>query len=356
MDDIIEFDNSEYRLASMQVKAIAYDVVTGITRKKINIKNGLDDATKKDELLAKLNEINDKVVELTDDLELELEKLDNIDEELEDILRSSNVKPQQEQKSPQPEVTPAKETVVTPTNEEVIIPNPEPEPSILEVTEKPLITIPESSSETPQPEQKVKEESTETTPAEEHQETVSQQVENETKEEEPQPEISNVNLPDIPQVVNQPEEISVETSKTSSDTKEEPVEQQEPKIVEVEEDEPKLEENESTPKTKVFKKMVKDLSRAIMVKQLQLENLRSSRLVQEKLLAEKGLLPELGKKDQEEAEKKEAEKPLKKELPDDVERKIEDLTVKASIYYNEGEIDKAQEIYDEIKRLNEENQ
>lgn len=353
MDDIIEFDNSEYRLASMQVKAIAYDVVTGITRKKINIKNGLDDAAKKDELLAKLNEINDKVVELTDELELELEKLDDIDEELEDILRSSNVKPQQEQKAPQ-EVTPAKETVVTPTNEEVIIPNPEPEPSILEVTEKPLITIPESSSETPQPEQKVKEESTETTPAEEHQETVSQQVENEAKEDDPQPEISKVDLPDISQVANQPEEISVETSKTSADTKEEPVEQQEPKIVE--ENEPKLEENESTPKTKVFKKMVKDLSRAIMVKQLQLENLRSSRLVQEKLLAEKGLLPELGKKDQEEAEKKEAEKPLKKELPDDVERKIEDLTVKASIYYNEGEIDKAQEIYDEIKRLNEENQ
>ena len=353
MDDIIEFDNSEYRLASMQVKAIAYDVVTGITRKKINIKNGLDDATKKDELLAKLNEINDKVVELTDDLELELEKLDNIDEELEDILRSSNVKPQQEQKAPQ-EVTPAKETVVTPTNEEVIIPNPEPEPSILEVTEKPLITIPESSSETPQPEQTVKEVNIETAPVEEPQETVSQQVENETKEEEPQPEISKVDLPDIPQVVNQPEEMPSETAETSDDTKEEPVEQQEPKIVE--ENEPKLEENESTPKTKVFKKMVKDLSRAIMVKQLQLENLRSSRLVQEKLLAEKGLLPELGKKDQEEAEKKEAEKPLKKELPDDVERKIEDLTVKASIYYNEGEIDKAQEIYDEIKRLNEENQ
>lgn len=354
MDDIIEFDNSEYRLASMQVKAIAYDVVTGITRKKINIKNGLDDAAKKDELLAKLNEINDKVVELTDDLELELEKLDDIDEELEDILRSSNVKPPQEQKAPQPEVTPAKETVVKTTNEEVIIPNPEPEPSILEVTEKPLITIPESSSETPQPEQKVKEESTETTPAEEHQETVSQQVENEAKEDDPQPEISKVDLPDISQAANQPEEIPVETSKTSADTKEEPIEQQEPKIVE--ENEPKLEENESTPKTKVFKKLVKDLSRAIMVKQLQLENLRNSRLVQEKLLAEKGLLPELAKKDQEEAEKKEAEKPLKKELPDDVERKIEDLTVKASIYYNEGEIDKAQEIYDEIKRLNEENQ
>lgn len=355
MDDIIEFDNSEYRLASMQVKAIAYDVVTGITRKKINIKNGLDDTAKRDELLAKLNEINDKVVELTDDLELELEKLDDIDEELEDILRPSNVKPQQEQKAPQ-EVTPAKETAVTPTNEEVTIPNPEPEPSILEVTEKPLITIPEPSSETPQPEQTVKEVNIETAPVEEPQATVSQQVENETKEEEPQPEISNVNLPDIPQVVNQPEEMPSETAETSDDTKEEPVEQQEPKIVTMEENEPKLEEKESTPKTKVFKKMVKDLSRAIMVKQPQLENLRNSRLVQEKFLAEKGLLPELGKKDQAEALKKEAEKPIKKELPDDVERKIEDLTVKASIYYNEGETDKAQELYDEIKRLTEENQ
>ena len=352
MDDIIEFDNSEYRLASMQVKAIAYDVVTGITRKKINIKNGLDDTAKRDELLAKLNEINDKVVELTDDLELELEKLDDIDEELEDILRPSNVKPQQEVTQPKP----AEETAVTPTNEEVTIPNPEPEPSILEVTEKPLITIPEPSSETPRPEQSVKEVNIETAPVEEPQATVSQQVENETKEEEPKPEISNVNLPDIPQVVNQPEEMPAEPTEISDDTKEEPVEQQEPKIVEVEENEPKLEENETTPKTKVFKKLVKDLSRAIMVKQSQLENLRNSRLVQEKLLAEKGLLPELGKKDKAEALKKEAEKPIKKELPDDVERKIEDLTVKASIYYNEGETDKAQELYDEIKRLTEENQ
>ena len=352
MDDIIEFDNSEYRLASMQVKAIAYDVVTGITRKKINIKNGLDDTAKRDELLAKLNEINDKVVELTDELELELEKLDDIDEELEDILRPSNVKPQQEVTQPKP----AEETVVTPTNEEVTIPNPEPEPSILEVTEKPLITIPEPSSETHQPEQTVKEVNIETAPVEEPQETVSQQVENETKEEEPQPEISKVDLPDIPQVVNQPEEMPSETAETSDDTKEEPVEQQEPKIVTMEENEPKLEEKESTPKIKVFKKMVKDLSRAIMVKQSQLENLRNSRLVQEKLLAEKGLLPELGKKDKAEALKKEAEKPIKKELPDDVERKIEDLTVKASIYYNEGETDKAQELYDEIKRLTEENQ
>ena len=336
----------------MQVKAIAYDVVTGITRKKINIKNGLDDTAKRDELLAKLNEINDKVVELTDELELELEKLDDIDEELEDILRPSNVKPQQEVTQPKP----AEETVVTPTNEEVTIPNPEPEPSILEVTEKPLITIPEPSSETPQPEQTVKEVNIETAPVEEPQATVSQQVENETKEEEPQPEISKVDLPDIPQVVNQPEEMPSETAETSDDTKEEPVEQQEPKIVTMEENEPKLEEKESTPKIKVFKKMVKDLSRAIMVKQSQLENLRNSRLVQEKLLAEKGLLPELGKKDKAEALKKEAEKPIKKELPDDVERKIEDLTVKASIYYNEGETDKAQELYDEIKRLTEENQ
>ena len=33
------------------------------------------------------------------------------------------------------------------------------------------------------------------------------------------------------------------------------------------------------------------------------------------------------------------------------ERQIEDLTVKANIYYNEGEIDKAQELYDQIKKL-----
>ena len=65
MDDVYEFENSEYRLASMQIKAIAYDVMTGITRKKRILKD-------KDipiEVLNKLKLISDRIVELTYSLE-----------------------------------------------------------------------------------------------------------------------------------------------------------------------------------------------------------------------------------------------------------------------------------------------
>ena len=72
MDDVYEFENSEYRLASMQIKAIAYDVMTGITRKKGVLKNK-DIPTA---VLNRLTLISDRIVELTDSLEEELQKLD----------------------------------------------------------------------------------------------------------------------------------------------------------------------------------------------------------------------------------------------------------------------------------------
>ena len=43
---------------------------------------------------------------------------------------------------------------------------------------------------------------------------------------------------------------------------------------------------------------------------------------------------------------------INKELPEDIERQIEDLTVKANIYSNEGETAKAEDLYNKIKELN----
>ena len=105
---------------------------------------------------------------------------------------------------------------------------------------------------------------------------------------------------------------------------------------------------ESTAK-KRFQKMTKNLSKAIMVKPSQLQNLRKSHEYQEQLLANLGIFEKT--EVSEETKNPITEGP--KELPDDVERQIEDLTVKANIYYNEGEVDKAQELYDKIKELNE---
>ena len=99
---------------------------------------------------------------------------------------------------------------------------------------------------------------------------------------------------------------------------------------------------------KRLQKTTKSLSKAIMVRPNQLQNLRKSRRFQEQLLAKQGVF--------EKADQAEEIIPItqgSQQLPDEIERQIEDLTVKANIYYNEGEVDKAQELYDKIRKLNE---
>ena len=88
MDDIYEFENSEYRLASMQIKAIAYDVVTGISKKKTILKKKNDNEASS--LAQKLATISDRIIEITDSLEEELQKLDQIEEKRE-IMTSETV-------------------------------------------------------------------------------------------------------------------------------------------------------------------------------------------------------------------------------------------------------------------------
>ena len=88
MDDIYEFENSEYRLASMQIKAIAYDIVTGISKKKIALKKKGDSDTSS--LAQSLTTISDRIIEITDSLEEELQKLDQIEEKRE-IMTSETV-------------------------------------------------------------------------------------------------------------------------------------------------------------------------------------------------------------------------------------------------------------------------
>ena len=85
-----------------------------------------------------------------------------------------------------------------------------------------------------------------------------------------------------------------------------------------------------------------------MVRQSQLENLRKSRIRQENLLKEKGVFTGEEEIEQVQSQVVGTEK---KVLPDAVERQIEDLTVKANIYYNEGETEKAQELYNQIREL-----
>lgn len=246
VDEIYEFENNRYRTASIQMKAIAYDIV-------------IESKNKKPE--EKRNAIVDEIINLTEKIEKQLELLDSLEEEKE--IKEEKI---EEKTSPQPPEEKPKE-------------EPIPEKSVEE--KKDVIQKIEASQEEKQPEEK-----------------------------EPTPPVEKP-VETTPIVANQP-----------------------------------------TSAKKQFKKTIKNLSKAIMVKQNQLENLRNSRTRQEQLVSTKGVFDQVEKDSSNVIEQNPV---VKKPLPDNVEREIEDLTVKANIYYNEGEIEKAQELYDRIKELNQQN-
>lgn len=294
MDDVYEFENSEYRLASMQIKAIAYDVMTGITRKKGVLKNK-DIPT---EVLNRLTLISDRIVELTDSLEEELQKLDQ-------TIENTNEK--------------QLETTLNNMNQ-----------STIEVKETP--------EELPKPEAIIQKEFKEEN--------------NITPLQQPKVEMNNVqeNEP-----VEEPQKIdkSITTSKSGLTENQESEISHSPEMNEVEETDSPMNATTVQETIKEFakkrlQKTTKSLSKAIMVRPNQLQNLRKSRRFQEQLLAKQGVF--------EKADQAEEIIPItqgSQQLPDEIERQIEDLTVKANIYYNEGEVDKAQELYDKIRKLNE---
>lgn len=294
MDDVYEFENSEYRLASMQIKAIAYDVMTGITRKKGALKNK-DIPT---EVLNRLTLISDRIVELTDSLEEELQKLDQ-------TIENTNEK--------------QLETTLNNMNQSTI-------------------EVKETQEEIPKPEAIIQKEFKEEN--------------NITPLQQPKVEMNNVqeNEP-----VEEPQKIdkSITTSKSGLTENQESEISHSSEMNEVEEtDSPMnattVQEPIKESAKKRLQKTTKSLSKAIMVRPNQLQNLRKSRRFQEQLLAKQGVF--------EKADQAEEIIPItqgSQQLPDEIERQIEDLTVKANIYYNEGEVDKAQELYDKIRKLNE---
>lgn len=296
MDDVYEFENSEYRLASMQIKAIAYDVMTGITRKKGVLKNK-DIPTA---VLNRLTLISDRIVELTDSLEEELQKLDQ-------TIENTNEK--------------QLETTLNNMNQ-----------STIEVKETPE-ELPKSEAII----QKEFKEENNITPLQQPKVEMNNVQENEPVEE---PQTQKIDK-------------SITTSKSGLTENQESEISHSPEMNEVEEtDSPMnattVQEPIKESAKKRLQKTTKSLSKAIMVRPNQLQNLRKSRRFQEQLLAKQGVF--------EKADQAEEIIPItqgSQQLPDEIERQIEDLTVKANIYYNEGEVDKAQELYDKIRKLNE---
>lgn len=400
MDDIYEFENSEYRLASMQIKAIAYDVVTGISKKKTILKKKNDNEASS--LAQKLATISDRIIEITDSLEEELQKLDQIEEKREIMTSETVVATEDNTSAQEKDFTDDKKEAEVPSQKIKIDLSEqiEPKQEVMEETEKkeeqqepktpikndvekgkfviPLSAFKNANSNN--------QESAKENTAKETEKQAEQQgppIENDiekgkfviplsafknasqekatevdnNKESTPEPapqeptivEHNNqeVSLPDL--------NIKIADSTTNTPAEPENKEPQPREQVQETSQTPQVEpsktessKKESTVK-KRFQKMTKNLSKAIMVKPSQLQNLRKSHEYQEQILANLGIFEKT--EASEEAKNPITEGP--KELPDDVERQIEDLTVKANIYYNEGEVDKAQELYDKIKELNE---
>ena len=289
MEDKYEFESAEYRIAAIELKAVAYDIVATISKRKTELMKTTKNEEEKKQRLMELNNRNDNLLMLTNQLEEQLEALDSLDKEMK--------KRDLEEKSSKPLALSNKDL----EEKKAIVINANP------IEQEKEIIIPEEEPE--------EEFDTEIEP-EQH-----QPISIEKTNEEQQKNITT--------------EISPQTAFSSS-----------PKI-------PTPVGANTQPVKRKFQKTTKNISKAIMVKPNQLENLRKSRINQEQKLVEKGiflpLMQNLQKNMIEEPQ------PLKKELPDDIERKIEDLTVKANIYYNEGEIDKAQELYDQIKALTNQN-
>lgn len=404
MDDIYEFENSEYRLASMQIKAIAYDVVTGISKKKTILKKKNDNDASS--LAQKLATISDRIIEITDSLEEELQKLDQIEEKRETMTSETVVTTEDNTSAQEKDFTDDKKE----EQEEDEVPSQkikidlseqiEPKQEVMEETEKkeeqqepktpikndvekgkfviPLSAFKNANSNN--------QESAKENTAKETEKKVEQQgppIENDIEKgkfviplsafknasQEKAAEVDNNKestpepAPQEPTIVEQNNQevslpdLNIKIADSTTNTPAEP-ENKEPQPREqvqetsqtpqVEPSKAESSKKESTVK-KRFQKMTKNLSKAIMVKPSQLQNLRKSHEYQEQILANLGIFEKT--EASEEAKNPITEGP--KELPDDVERQIEDLTVKANIYYNEGEVDKAQELYDKIKELNE---
>lgn len=404
MDDIYEFENSEYRLASMQIKAIAYDVVTGISKKKTILKKKNDNEASS--LAQKLATISDRIIEITDSLEEELQKLDQIEEKREIMTSETVVATEDNTSAEEKDFTDDKKE----EQEEVEVPSQkikidlseqiEPKQEVMEETEKkeeqqepktpikndvekgkfviPLSAFKNANSNN--------QESAKENTAKETEKQAEQQgppIENDIEKgkfviplsafknasQEKATEVDNNKestpepAPQEPTIVEQNNQevslpdLNIKIADSTTNTPAEP-ENKEPQPREqvqetsqtpqVEPSKTESSKKESTVK-KRFQKMTKNLSKAIMVKPSQLQNLRKSHEYQEQILANLGIFEKT--EASEEAKNPITEGP--KELPDDVERQIEDLTVKANIYYNEGEVDKAQELYDKIKELNE---
>lgn len=128
MEDKYEFESAEYRIAALELKAIAYDVIAKNSKKKIELLQQYPNKIEIESILTELNNRNDNLLVLTSKLEEELEALDKIEKEVKGT--SSNQKIPVQVKQPEPaKIEPKPQIVIKPKEEqqkEITIPEEEP--------------------------------------------------------------------------------------------------------------------------------------------------------------------------------------------------------------------------------------
>ena len=82
MEDKYEFESAEYRIAAIELKAVAYDIVATISKRKTELMKTTKNEEEKKQRLTELNNRNDNLLMLTNQLEEQLEALDSLDKEM----------------------------------------------------------------------------------------------------------------------------------------------------------------------------------------------------------------------------------------------------------------------------------
>lgn len=331
MDEAYEFKNEKYKTAIKEIKAVLFDVVAmeegQLAMLERTAKNkGEEERKEIEELISKKSDTLNQILEATEQLNRNITKLDS---NYTAVSKLNN----QEVGTLLADIGDKK---VTSTIQKEVNTIKKENDDILEQIETGVKEMPESI-EQPLRISDIKEGVTTTT----------EKLEQEVTELPPQTSVSQEELisevPELEAVNNQLEMLSDQEETVKNNAGSNPLKQ-------------KREVNK-------FRKITKTATKAILVRKEQLEKLAQSKLEQKKVVELLGVFEGVAQFQQtQEALEQKAQaldnrinatvQGMAEDKSIDKERQIEDLMVKANVYYNAGETEKAKALYDQIGVLN----
>lgn len=388
-----EYKDGRYSKAVNNVKAALFDILAVEKSKTTNLEKELKSASEEDKdaiekKLAEQKENLDKIVSNVDDIVLSIEKLDSINIKLSNIDTNDLAKAvsdvgeesvneafnedlkniDDEKKQVESDIKEKVDEVVENTdldenkkqeledNTNIVASEDEEEPTL-------KISLEEENDEEESTDEG--EESSEVEDNEEQEEVntdieipvVDGNDESDTDEEESVDTDEDENEEDVDLDIEIPVVDNNEADDKELDEAIKSVDNQLEAAQKIDEEMEKVPKTELTSEKLAFTKENKNVIKAILVKQTQLNNLKASREKQKQIVSTLGLFSDYSylKNTQNalEGSLKAKEKiDIKIDVNADKERQIEDLMVKASVYTSEGDTEMAQAIYDKINELN----